>query len=491
MYDKIIKDYSFSMPVVIFFFTLCINSLFLHAFRDDLYQRGSYYPETPRDLAYSFYANNTITSYKARTAYHEGKVQIQKILNEQQPVIPMWEAPAYALLMGSLWKLTHSLSYYDILLLQMVLFALSCVLLYATLLLMNVNQIHALIMVCCVPLFLPLLFVNSNPVRDVFCFYGVAALLYSVVSLFYKHDQNYWYFLMSGVWIALCQWMRQTVFGSLLMVSLFVIPYAYWYCRDRFSAIIKGLLVLWLCNIICFWLPYSVYNKALYGRYFAGQTGQLLLDSMGYTPPNRINSQCRDVYNGLYCDGCVTEYTIRRFSLDRNIFISGTPALDDKMKDAFWEWFWQDPIFWFKGLVWRIKKLLFLDMTWSTTHGWNWQFYNTFTSYTDRLKATYSFGWFALFEFLFRRWHVRIVMLLGYMGAFLWWRQRSFLFLGLLFFLVGGGIAPAIISHPEHRYLTPFYFVFPLLTGYFLYNVVGYIFYVVKKIFFSKTGIIV
>jgi hypothetical protein len=59
-------------------------------------------------------------------------------------------------------------------------------------------------------------------------------------------------------------------------------------------------------------------------------------------------------------------------------------------------------------------------------------------------------------------------MLLGYMGASGFLLERRFLVLGVLIALVAGGISPAILSHPEHRYLAPFYFVYPLLAGYAL-----------------------
>lgn len=467
----------------IFFFALISNGLCLYSFRSDMTYKGSYYPETPQDLAYSFYKDSTITKYTARTIYQEGKVYFKdKTDQKKYQVIPIWEAPAYALLIGSLWKLTNSLSYYDVLILQMVFFALSCVLLYQALLLLSVNYLQALSMVCCVPLFLPLLFLNSNPVRDAFCFYGVVVVFYIMIAVFYK-KVPLWQVISAGILIALCQWMRPTVFTAFLMATLFIMFYSFCFYRNFYIKKLFVLCVLWLCNGFFFLVPYAWYNKSLYGHYFAGQTGQLLLDSMGWTPPNRINPTCPDVFNGLYCDGCVTQYTINRFSLDTHIFSPGTVQLDDKMKEAFWEWFWQDPLFWFKGLAWRIKKLLLLDLTWSTTHGLNWQWYNSFSSYKDRIYAAYSLGWFALLEFLFRRWHVRIVMFLGYVGALLWYKKRDFFMLGLLFFLVGGGIAPAIISHPEHRYVTPFYFVFPLLMGYFLYWLVCYITYFIKTIF--------
>jgi len=146
--------------------------------------------------------------------------------------------------------------------------------------------------------------------------------------------------------------------------------------------------------------------------------------------------------------------------------------MDDKMAEAFWEWFWKDPVFWVKGFFWRIKKVFFLDLTWSSTHGWNWEYYNSFNSYSDRLKAAHSFGLYGLLEFLLRRWFVRVFMFMGYVGALLMLYRKQYFVLGLLISLTAGGIAPAIISHPEHRYLAPFYFIYPLCAGYGLYALV-------------------
>lgn len=449
-----------------------VNLCFLISFHGYINDHGSYYPETPCDLAYSVYKDNSLLYYTAKTFYKNG-VQIGSVIEPEK--IPLFEGPAYGWLMGMLWKLTGSLRYYDMQILQMLLFALSCLLLYWSMLFV-VEKHTALSSALAVPLFFPLMFLNSNPVRDVFCFYGTAVLLYLVTQAFY--DKNRLSALIAGAFfIVLCQWMRQTVFGALGAVSVFLLVYVFLFERKKIPAVQTLLIVLWGTNIVGFWVPWLTFNKQVFGRYFVGQSGQLLLDSMGYTGPNKINSYCPDTNNGLYCDGCVTQYTIRRFNLDISKVKIGTLDMDDKMKEAFLEWFWKDPVFWAKGLFWRIKKVLFLDLTWSTTHGLSWQYYNSFSNYTDRLEASYvSYGLYGLLEFLFRRWYVRVFMLLGYFGALCLFAERRFLMLGVLISLTVGGIWPAILSHPEHRYLTPFYFVYPLLGGHFLYVLANYLY---------------
>lgn len=454
-----------SNEVKIGVWTLVINISFLVSYTGYINNHGSYYPETPIDLAYSFYKDNSLTNYTARTSYKNG---VQVAQSHTPRKIPIFEAPAYAWLMGLLWKVTGSLKMYDIQIFQMLLFVFSCMLLYWTLKLFFDDENKALYAALAIPVFFPLMFLNINPVRDIFCFYGIVVLLYLITLTIYKKSsilKN----ALGGAFIAICQWIRQTVFGSLGAVSVFLIFYFYMFDQKKYSQIIKLLIILWAMNIAVFWVPWVSLNKHIHGRYFAGQTGQLLLDSMGWTGPNKINPNCPDTNNGLYCDGCVTNYTINRFNLDTTKIKIGSPEMDDKMKEAFWEWFEKDPSFWFKGLLWRIKKVMFLDMTWSTTHGLNWEYYNSFPSYTQRLRLAYSKGTYDLFEFLFRRWHVRSVMFLGYIGAVFLVYEYGVLLLGLLFSLVAGGIVPAVLSHPEHRYLTPFYFVFPLLAGYAIY----------------------
>lgn len=463
---------SMQKELVIVFWALFLNICFLIRFHGHINDHGSYYPETPRDLAYSVYKDNSFLHYMAKTFYKDG-IQISSVI---EPIkIPIFEGPAYGWLMGLLWKLTGSLRYYDMQVLQMFLFAFSCLLLYWSMLFV-VEKRAAFFSALAVPLFFPLMFLNINPVRDVFCFYGATVLVYLVMQAFYGKSR----LLVNvggGFFIAVCQWMRQTVFSALGAVSVFLFLYVFLFERKKISATCTLLIILWGTNIAGFWIPWMAFNKQVFGRYLVGQSGQLLLDSMGYTGPNKINPKCPDTNNGLYCDACVTQYTIKRFDLDTSQVRVGTLEMDDKMKEAFWEWFWQDPAFWFKGLFWRIKKVLFLDLTWSTTHGLSWQHYNSFSNYTDRLKAAYvSYGFYGLLEFLFRRWYVRCLMILGYAGAALLVKQKKFLFLGVLLSICIGGIIPAIISHPEHRYLTPFYFVYPLLGGYFLYILGNYLY---------------
>ena len=90
---------------------LSINICFLVSYNGYIKNNGSYYPETPIDLAYSSYSDNSLTHYIARTTYKNGV----QVVNRHSPrKIPIFEAPAYAWLMGLLWKVTGSLKMYDI-----------------------------------------------------------------------------------------------------------------------------------------------------------------------------------------------------------------------------------------------------------------------------------------------------------------------------------------------------------------------------------------
>lgn len=457
--------FKFSNEAKIIFSALSMTIFFFISFHSYIKNNGSYYPETPIDLSYSVYKHNSFTEYRALTAYKDG-VRIMSATSKKIPVI---EHPGYGWLMGLVWKITGSLKYYDMQFLQIILFVISCLFLYWGLViaLQNVNQ--ALWAAAIVPFFLPLLFLNVNPIRDIYCFYGASVLFYLFIHMYYKQlaiKQT----IIGGLFIALCQWMRPTIFGSLALGAGFIFLYSFFYNRKKLKNVSLSIVLLILTTIVAFWVPWALFNKKIHGRYFAAQSGQLLLDSMGWTGPNKINPECSDTNNGLYCDKCVTDYTIRRFNLDTTKIKIGSSEMDDKMKEAFWQWFWKDPAFWFKGMFWRIRKVMFLDMTWSTTPGWNWHYYNSFDKYSDRLQAAYSFGSYHLLEFLFRRWFVRLFMFMGYIGALCLLYNRHYFLLGLLISLTAGGISPAIISHPEHRYLTPFYFIYPICAGYFLYT---------------------
>jgi hypothetical protein len=460
----VIASNSHEVKIILVSFFMCLS--FFISFHGYIKNNGSYYPETPTALAYSVYQYNSFSHYKAGVYYKDGVIINQE--NVASSKIPIFEHPGYGWLMGLAWKVTGSLKYYDMQIVQMLLFVFSCLLLYWGLFAALLDSQKALWAACLVPLFFPLLFLNVNPIRDIYCFYGAAVLFYLFSYAYYK-ELSIKQMTTGGLFIALCQWMRPTIFGSLVLGFCFIMGYSYFYKREKFLNICLLGSILAVTNGIGFWAPWTLFNKQVHGRYFAAPSGQQLLDSMGWTGPNKINPDCPDTNNGLYCDGCVTQYTVKRFNLDTTKTKVGTSAMDDKMGEAFWEWFCQDPIFWVKGFLWRIKKVLLLDLTWSTTYGWNWKYYNSFSKYSDRLNAAYSFGFYNLLEFLFRRWFVRVFMILGYFGALCLIYEQKFFLLGLLISLTAGGIAPAIISHAEHRYLTPFYFIYPLLAGYFLY----------------------
>lgn len=456
---------------------LSMTFLFFISFHGYIKNNGSYYPETPKDLAYSVYDNNSLSTYRVKTSYYDGVIVKKHISPEK---IPIFEHPGYGWLMGLGWKITGSLKYCDMQILQMLLFAFSCLLFYWGLVVTFKDEKKALWASSAVSFFLPLLFLNVNPIRDIYCFYG-AAILFYLFSYSCDKKLSITQMIIGGLFVALCQWMRPTIFGSLALGSCFIVVYSFFYKPEKYKPIRVLLVLLILTNCLGFWIPWTLFNKKMHGRYFAAPSGQQLLDSMGWTGPNKINPNCPDTNNGLYCDSCVTQYTIKRFNIDLKVMPIGTCEFDDKMKEAFWEWFWKDPVFWFKGLFWRIKKILFLDLTWSTTHGWNWQYYNSFHCYSDRLKAAYSFGLFGLFEFLFRRWFVRVVMLMGYAGAICLFYEKGCFLLGLLISLTAGGIVPAVLSHPEHRYLIPFYFIYPILAGYLLFKITTLNFNFYKK----------
>ncbi len=448
--------------------------LFFFSYYNAIKKNGSYYPETPTKLAYSVYKYNNFSYYKDSVVYSNG-IQVNKVTDKKK--IPVFEHPGYGWLMGLVWKVTGSLKYYDMQVLQILLFAFSCLLLYWGLLLV-LPKGSALLSACFVSFFLPLLFLNVNPIRDVYCFYGAVVLFYLFMKVFYE-NVSVKKTVIGGLFVALCQWMRPTIFGPLVLGILFTWVYAFCDKRKQLQSVLMVAFILIGTNIGGFWIPWTLFNKKVHGRYFAAPSGQQLLDSMGWRGPNKINPQCPDTNNGLYCDSCVTSYTRERFNLDESFI--GTQKMDDKMKEAFWEWFWQDPVFWFKGFFWRIKKVLFLDLTWSITPGWNWEYYNSFSHYGDRLKVAYSFGFLSLLEFLFRRWYVRLFMLMGYFGAVCLLYNRNYFLLGLLISLTAGGIAPAIISHPEHRYVTPFYFIYPVCAGYAGYCIVLYLVRFLKR----------
>ena len=53
-------------------FSLFVNLCFLVSFNGYINDYGSYYPETPRDLAYSVYKDNSFLYYTVKTFYKNG-----------------------------------------------------------------------------------------------------------------------------------------------------------------------------------------------------------------------------------------------------------------------------------------------------------------------------------------------------------------------------------------------------------------------------------
>jgi preprotein translocase subunit SecG len=358
----------------------------------------------------------------------------------------------YGVLLGLLWKLTGSLRYLDVQILQILMFAFLMFLLYSIAFMLFGSMRIALWCGIAQLCFLPIFYQNAQVMRDIWAYYAIAVLLWSVATMLYTRS-NYWVLAVGAIVFSLMQHMRPTVSTSLGLISLCLV-FSVLFDRTMLKKITAILAILWVVNGLVFWLPFVSYNKVAYNHWIVMPSGQWLVEGLGEYP-NRWDFKLSDCWLG--------EYIEKKYDVHY-----GTAEFDDKAKEEFWTAYHDNPWYFYKNVISRVPQMILPGLSWNNYT--NLSKSHTYHSFWEKVKiklaAPFS-SWAAFIDFLTRQIYLCIFLLLGYAGMLLALLRRRYLALMLI---LAAGIIPAyacILSHIEYRYVTPFYGVFSLFVGYF------------------------
>lgn len=396
--------------------------------------------------------NPAITTYIAEQQQHDDRLIDYAELShhdwgEPTQVFPIHDPVAYGVVVGLLWKITSSLKFRDIQILQIILFVLSLLLIFsASCYLLDIR--YAVLVAFSVLAYLPIVAMAVQPGRDIWAFYGSAALFYIVIRMLYT-TSSAWLYVILGAWFALCQFMRPTIVTALILLT--VVCFMFALHQHRLRMVMRNVNLLWLMNILCFWLPFCAYNYHAYQRYFVGPVGQNLIEGLGEFD-NPWGYQLNDAW-------------IARYIFEKYGYAHGQAEFDDVAKAEFWLRFAEDPVYYFKTLCWRAPQLVLPPLAWIT---YKESPYKDYHSTFDKLKAVATSKTLFL-DFLLRVVYIRIFLLLGYLGlVYLIVDKRYWHALLMIAFIICGWAT--FPSHIECRYLVPFYWAFAFGVAYVLWR---------------------
>lgn len=364
----------------------------------------------------------------------------------------------YGLVLGLLWKITHSYSFKDVQWLQIAIYSLLMILLYQIAFLLFGSAQIAFSACLAHLLFFPLIAMNVQPVRDVWAYYGVVILVYGMLHYLFNKG-SLWRLLVCALGFSVCQFIRPSVFLALLTMSFVFFMYGLVH-RALIKNVTFMIASLWCVNVLCFWVPFMVYNKITYNRYFVGPVGLDLLEGLGEFP-NRWGYKLDDIWASDYI---CTKYKV----------LPGTPEFDDKAQQEFNQAFKQEPLTYVLNIFKRLPGLVLPGLPWIF---YTVSPYAGASLWQEKLQSIMH-SKDLMIDFLLRHIYIRLYLFLGYLGAIMLLMQRRYFLVALLFggILLGGlGKLP---SHIEYRYVVPYYWVFGLCAAYACFDV------------FSKPGLL-
>jgi len=434
---------------------------------------------------------------------------------------PVNDTIGYGVLLGLLWKVTHSLCFRDIVWLQIFMYLIMVYLIYQIGLLFFACKKAAQYATIAFTLYLPLIALNVHAVRDVWAAYGIVVLMYGI--LWYLHpstspsaslrangggafstwknkvwnvlrsnymsllsllqngneegsecpaqsdkeesllfpvrpeqgrrlsSKGFFSFLFGCIFFALCQWIRPSLFLAVITATVALI----------LNTLIKPaqikktytiISILWITNILIFWVPFMQSNKTQYGRYLVSPVGQDLLEGLG---------EFANPWGHKLSDEYVAQLIENKYGSKY-----GTPQFDDDAKKEFLCAYDEQPwIFWL-NIIKRLPMLILPVLP--------WLFYeqSPYAVCMDaKKKLMYVITCPSLWlDFFARHIYMRLYIILGYLGlgVLLWHRKYG------VVLMIGAVLMASMAklpSHIEYRYLTPYYWVLCFAIGHVLKEV--------------------
>ena len=374
-----------------------------------------------------------------------------------------FDSIGYGVVIGLLWKITHSLDYLDIQLLQILIFALLMLLFYQIAFILFKSKKTALCSSIALLAFLPISYLNVQVFRDIWPYYASVTLAYTILAYLFQKKSLLFPFIGGSI-VGLIQLVRVPTFSLVLASSIFLIFYAF--IVKNYKRIFYLLLVLWASNALFFWIPFSTYNKIAYNRYFVGPTGINLIEGLG---------EFSNPWGYKLSDGWYSDFVNKTYGpMAKKLNLQGNQKwlfFDDKTKELALKRIKENPLFYFSCMARRIPRLLFPGLPWFNYQDTN-ELYLMYTTGTplSKIMSIIFRSPIILIDFVARHIYIGLFLLFAYLGMLILFIRKKYF---QLFFIFCGIIFAAysvVLAHTDHRYLTPYFAFFSLFVGYFICN---------------------
>ena len=347
----------------------------------------------------------------------------------------------YGCLIAALWFINGSFRLIDMQIIQILMFVLCMLLFYQVALGLFRSRKIALLSGLALISFFPIINFNVEVRRDIWIFYGLIFLLFTVTRYIFQRGGLIQIFLC-GVACAICQWMRPMPSSLFLaIVALLVILWgSVWFRMVPIKKMVLLTTLILIPNLFFYWIPIMTYNKIAYGRCVVGPVGQIFLEGAG------------DYRTG---DKELSDMLMERYGL-----VQGTVEGDDKYMELFWDTVKERPFHWAGRILGRFAGMVFPYLPSNPNY----------ESRMGALRKTFtSLGCFfkAVWVIVANIWTILFIML-GYLGVFLAIRDRRY-FETFIVCSVIATIYSIILSHINSFYITPFYSLFSFFVAYSLF----------------------
>ncbi len=441
---------------------LLINGIFLYLYNPKVYFAIT---QAHGQIGHNLYKHNVIgmnadlADYMRNQMHEQGQlidydtIPHQEFNKPTEP-FPINDTVGYGVLLGLLWKLTNSLKFRDIQLLQIIIFCILMLFYYQVAYLLFGSTQIAFVCGTMQLLFFPLISYNVMPVRDVWAYYGLLILCYAVLSYMHRHISQL-NMSLCVIFFAGCLWIRPTLSSAAIMMTFFLIGYALNKTAVR-KRCIELVAALWLITGLLFWLPFMYFNIKQYNRLLVSPAGQSLLEGLGELP-----NQWRHKLNDEYVNELISSKYGHTY---------GTPEFDEAAMHEFKQCVKEDPWHFGKTLFYRLPDILLPGLQWIFYEQSPYaQYQGTIQKLSCALSSLPN-----IIDFFLRHIWMRLYLLFGYMGLYFMLRQKRYTACAFIVTCLLSGLS-TYASHIEYRYIVPFYWVFSFYVGYLVYALKQYI----------------
>lgn len=454
---------------ILFVFAFLINFIFLYFNYSSHYYDG--YKMLHGEIAYNILKHGSTKSneenrdylHKLWRANNLVAPEIRELLEYSHNVPTVYPTNdihiGYSLVMALVWFFTGTFRYFDVLLLQILIFSLLMFLWYQIAYFFFEDRLVALCSGVALLAFFPIVFLNVHVLRDVWPYYGIVVLLYGILAYLYgKIGIPLLVVLFS--FFSICQFIRPPIFAVVITLLTVLVGGLFFKTFDLKKVVIISVCLLGT-NVVVFWLPYVVYNEYAYGHLFVGPVGQNLLEGLGEFS-NPWGYKLEDAWFSIFIR---ETYGLRR----------GTQEADDKAKELAYRAIREKPLFYLECIVKRLHRLFLPALSW-----FQWLYndaeYDQIESFFNRVYYIFSHLNIrhVFIDFIARHIYIRLFLLIGYIGMVLALIKGRCFAVALLLIGIISSSYSVVLSHVEHRYLVPTYSVFSFFVGYFFAEIIMY-----------------